>query len=94
MAFCEFEGLDTYQLELNRHQAEVDDLDSGPDHKVGLQRRDIHVPQLVVDGSSATTLCNGHHGKEACNTCENVMVSKCLDTPSIYVPKIMRSTLG
>lgn len=58
----------THQLELNWHQAEVDDLDRGPNHKVGLERRHIHVPQLVLHGAPTTTLGNRHDSEESGNT--------------------------
>lgn len=58
----------TYQLELHGHQAEVDNLHSRPDDEVGLQRGDVHVTQLAHDGTTATTLGDGHDREEAQQT--------------------------
>lgn len=50
----------TYQLELNRHQAEVDNLYSRPNNIVGLESWNVHIPKLVRNGATATTLSNSH----------------------------------
>lgn len=62
------DGKETHKLELDGHQTEVDNLHSRPDGIVGLERWDIHVPELVVDGPLATTLGNGHGSVEAHET--------------------------
>lgn len=59
----------THKLKLDRHQSEVDDLNGWPDGIVGLKGRHIHVPQLMGNGTSTTTLGNSHDGEEAGNTC-------------------------
>lgn len=58
----------THQLELNRHQAKVDNLHSRPQAVVGLERRKIHVPELAGDCATASTLGNGHGGEEDSQT--------------------------
>lgn len=59
---------ETHELELDGHQAEVDDLDGRPDGIVGLECRHVHVPELVVDGPFATALGDGHGCVEAHET--------------------------
>lgn len=58
----------TYQLELNRHQTEVDNLHSRPDNIVGLESRNVHVPKLVGHSATTTTLGNCHGGVENSQT--------------------------
>ena len=50
----------TYNLELDGHDPEVDDLHSRPDQEVGLQRRDIDVLEFALHSALSTTLCNCH----------------------------------
>jgi hypothetical protein len=57
-----------YKLELNGHEAEVNDLDQRPDHKVCLQSWHIHITELVADSSSSTSLCNSHSSEKYGNT--------------------------
>lgn len=58
----------THQLELNRHQAKVDNLHSRPHTVVGLERGKIHVPKLARDSTTTSTLSNGHGSKEDTQT--------------------------
>src|SRR5688572_26303465 len=58
----------THKLELNRHETEVDDLHRRPHNEVGLERRDVHVPELVGDRPTATSLCNRHDCEECTHT--------------------------
>jgi hypothetical protein len=58
----------TYNLVLDRHDSEVDNLDCGPDEPVGLQRRDINVLELALHSALSTTLSNGHESEEAGKT--------------------------
>lgn len=52
-------------MKLHRHQSEVDDLHQGPHHEVRLQRRDVHVAELVRDRPTAAALRHGHGREEA-----------------------------
>jgi hypothetical protein len=58
----------TYQLELHRHQTKVDNLNGWPHNEVGLESRNIHIPQLVRDCPSTTTLSDSHGGEEDTDT--------------------------
>lgn len=62
----------THELELNRHQTEVDDLHRRPNCVVGLQGWHVHVTELRHDSTSATALSNGHDAEEAGNTYQAV----------------------
>jgi hypothetical protein len=62
--FCEL----TYQLELNRHQTEVDHLNSRPHKIVGLESRNVHIPELVGHSTSTTTLSDSHGSVENSQT--------------------------
>lgn len=64
---CERIVNQTYQLELNGHQTEIDNLHQRPNHEVGFQGWDIHISQLVGNSSSSASFSNGHDGKEASN---------------------------
>lgn len=61
-------GQATHNLELDGHDPEVDDLHSWPDQEVGLQRRDINVLELALDGALSTTLGDGHVCEECRKT--------------------------
>lgn len=58
----------TYNLELNRHDPEVDDLHGWPDQKVGLESRHIDVLELALHGALPTTLRNRHVREESRET--------------------------
>lgn len=58
----------TYDLELNRHKPEIDELNSRPDDKVRLQSRDIDILELLLDLALAATLCDRHKCEEGCQT--------------------------
>lgn len=58
----------TYNLVLNGHDTEVDNLHSWPDQPVGLKRRDIDVLELALHGTLSTALGYGHECEEAGKT--------------------------
>jgi hypothetical protein len=58
----------TYQLELNRHQTEVDNLHSRPNNIIGLEGGNVHVPKLVGHSATTTTLSNCHGSVENSQT--------------------------
>lgn len=60
--------MQTYNLVLNRHDAEIDNLHCWPNHEVGFQSRDIDVLELALHGALSTTLSNRHESKEAGET--------------------------
>jgi hypothetical protein len=56
------------QLELNRHQTEVDNLHSRPHNVVGLEGGNVHIPKLVGHSTTTATLSNCHGGIENSQT--------------------------
>jgi hypothetical protein len=56
------------QLELNRHQTEVDNLHSRPNNIIGLEGGNVHVPKLVGHSATTTTLSNCHGSVENSQT--------------------------
>lgn len=60
--------MESYQLELNRHDSEIDNLNQRPDHVVCFESGNIHVSQLVRDSSSSATLCDCHDSEKSGNT--------------------------
>jgi hypothetical protein len=61
-------GLITYNLELNGHHTEVDDLHSRPNQEVGLQGRNVDVLKLALYSTPSTTFSNGHECEESGET--------------------------
>lgn len=57
-----------YNLELNRHDPEVDDLHGRPDQEVGLQRRDVDILELALHCALSAALGDGHVCEEGCQT--------------------------
>jgi hypothetical protein len=60
--------LKAHNLELNGNDSEVEDLYCRPKYEVGLQRRQVNIPELLGQGSLASSFRNGHKGKEARET--------------------------
>lgn len=60
--------LATYDLELDGHEAEVDDLYSRPEHVVCLQSWNVNVLHFLDYGPSAPSFGNGHESKETPKT--------------------------
>jgi hypothetical protein len=58
----------TYNLELDWHDAEVDQLDCGPDKEVRLERWHVDVLELALNGTLAAALADGHECEEASQT--------------------------
>ena len=58
----------TYNLELDGHDPEVDDLDCRPDQEVGLERRNVDVLELALNSALSTTLGKGHVCEEGGET--------------------------
>ena len=59
----------TYNLELDRHNAEVYDLHGWPHQVVGFERWDVDVLEFASYRTLAATLSNGHKCEEARQTC-------------------------
>jgi len=59
---------ETHNLELDGNDTEVENLHCRPEHKVGLQGRQVDITELVCQCSSTTTLGNRHVGEEARQT--------------------------
>lgn len=55
----------SYNLELDGHEPEVDDLHRGPHQEVGFQRRYVDVLELAGDRTLSAALGNGHESEEA-----------------------------
>lgn len=70
LAICQRQSCasSTYQLELNRHQTEVDNLHSRPHNIVGLESGNVHVSKLVGHSATTTALSNCHGGVENSQT--------------------------
>lgn len=62
----------TYDLELNRDNAEVEHLDRGPDEEVRLECRHVDVLKLASHGTSAAALGDCHECEEASETWRDV----------------------
>ena len=58
----------TYNLELDGHNAEVEDLHRRPENEVGLESRQEDVSELAAQRSSSTTLGDSHKSEKACQT--------------------------
>jgi hypothetical protein len=58
----------TYNLVLDRHDSEVDNLHCGPDKPVGLQRWDVDVLEFALHSALSSALSNGHECEEAGKT--------------------------
>jgi hypothetical protein len=58
----------TYNLVLNRHNPEVDDLDRGPNDPVGFQRGHVNVLELLLHCALSTALGYSHESEEASKT--------------------------
>lgn len=59
----------TYDLVLNGHDTEVDNLHRRPDQPVGFERRDVDVLKLALYSALASTLGYRHEGEETRKTC-------------------------
>jgi hypothetical protein len=59
----------THNLELQRHDAEVENLHGRPDHVIRLQRRNVHFLELASNGATAAALGDGHEEEEERETC-------------------------
>lgn len=57
---------------MQRHETEVDNLDSGPKNVVGLQRGDVDVLELFSDCSLAPSFRDSHEGEKQAQTCSCV----------------------
>lgn len=62
------ERKETYYLKLNGDHSEVQDLDSGPQDKVGLESRDVHILELANQRLSPAPFSNSHESEEANKT--------------------------
>lgn len=60
--------LETHNLELDRNDSEVENLDCRPQDKVGLERWQVYVPELLSQRSLASSFGNGHKSKETRQT--------------------------
>lgn len=58
----------TYNLELNRNNAEVEDLHCRPKHEIGLEGWQVNIPELLGQCPSATTLGDCHVAEETRET--------------------------
>lgn len=58
----------TYNLVLDGHDAEVDNLHRGPNQPVGLKRRNVDVLELALHSALSTTFRHSHECKEASKT--------------------------
>lgn len=58
----------TYDLELDWHDAEVENLDCRPKNEVGLQCRQVDVTELASQSSSSATLGDRHETEKAHQT--------------------------
>jgi hypothetical protein len=58
----------TYNLELDRHKSEVDDLDCRPDQIVRFEGGNVDLLELPRDSALTATLCNRHEGEEDTET--------------------------
>jgi hypothetical protein len=58
----------TYNLVLDRHDPEVDELDRRPNHVIGLERRNVNVLELALHGALSTTFGNRHECEESRQT--------------------------
>jgi hypothetical protein len=73
----------TYNLELNWHDAEVDQLYCGPDKEVRLECWHVDVLELALDGALAAAFADGHECEEAPQTW--IVVSTQLYEPILEV---------
>jgi hypothetical protein len=69
--------LNTHNLELNGHDAEVDQLHRGPYDEVRLERRHVDVLELASDSAPTTALADGHECEEAAQTWMDVSIFLC-----------------
>ena len=83
----------TYNLELNRHKPEIDELNSRPDDKVRFQSRNIDVLELLLDLPVAATLSNCHKSKKGCETARRKeQLVECDSPKSIHSPAARAGT--
>lgn len=64
--FTDFES--TYNLELNGHNAEVDQLHCWPNDEVRFECWHVDVLEFASDGALAAALADGHECEEASQT--------------------------
>jgi hypothetical protein len=55
----------THNLELNRHDAEVNELHRGPDKEVRLECWHVNILEFASDGTLTAALTDGHEREEA-----------------------------
>lgn len=58
----------TYNLELDGNNPEIEDLHRRPQHKVGLQSREVDISEFLRQRPLSAALSNGHVSKEARQT--------------------------
>lgn len=58
----------TYNLVLDRHNAEVDNLNRRPNQPVGLERWHVNVLELALHSALSTSFCHSHECEEASKT--------------------------
>lgn len=58
----------TYNLILNGHNSEVNDLNRRPNHPVGFQGRNINILEFALHSALPTALSNSHESEEAGKT--------------------------
>lgn len=63
-----------YNLKLDGDDSEVENLHSRPKHKVRLESRQVHVPELLRQCSLTTPLGDRHVGEEARQTYTSISV--------------------
>lgn len=63
---------ETYNLELDRDNTEVEHLNRGPNEEVRLERRHVNVLELADDCAPSTALCDCHECEETTETWEIV----------------------
>lgn len=55
-------------MKLDGNDPEVEDLHRRPEHKVGLESRQVYVPELVCQCPLSSSFGNCHKGEEASQT--------------------------
>jgi hypothetical protein len=60
--------LATYNLELDGHHTEVDDLHSRPNQEVGLEGWNVDILELALHSTPSTALSDGHECEESGKT--------------------------
>lgn len=61
-------GMWTYDLELDRNNSEIEDLDSRPESKVGFKGWQVDILKFASQGPSTPALSDGHEWEEAHQT--------------------------